>query len=111
MHTPLNLARKLYKPSLIIMDGQGLDTILGMGWMRAHKKLLDTAARVVHLDSPIYGIHALQLSSSSAATPSVHNTAAQRLEDIPVACKFPNVFPEDLSAMPSNQDVEFTIKL
>jgi hypothetical protein len=62
MHTPLNLAGKFYKPSLIILDGQGLDIILGMGWMRAHKALLDTATRVVHFDSPIHGIHVLQLS-------------------------------------------------
>jgi hypothetical protein len=47
MHAPLDLAVKLYKPSLIVLDGQGLDIILGMGWMRAHKALLDTATRVV----------------------------------------------------------------
>jgi hypothetical protein len=50
MHTPLNLAGKIYRPSLIVLDGQGLDIIMGMGWMKAHKALLDTAARVVHLD-------------------------------------------------------------
>jgi hypothetical protein len=43
MHTPINLAGKLYKPSLIILDGQGLDIILGMGWMKAHRALLDIA--------------------------------------------------------------------
>jgi hypothetical protein len=43
VHVPLDLAGKLYKPSLIVLDGQGLDIILGMGWMRAHKALLDTA--------------------------------------------------------------------
>jgi hypothetical protein len=74
MHTPLNLAAKVYKPSLIILDGQGIDVILGMGWMKAHKALLDTAARVVHLDSPIHGIDVLELSSSSIASPSVHQT-------------------------------------
>jgi hypothetical protein len=47
MHAPLDLAGKLYKPSLIILDGQGLDITLGMSWMRAHKALLDTATRVV----------------------------------------------------------------
>jgi hypothetical protein len=111
MHTPLNLAGKLYKPSLIVLEGHGLDIILGMGWMRAHKALLDTATRVVHLDSPIHGIHVLQLSSISAATPSVHHTAAQSLEDIPIAYVFPDVFPEDLSGMPLDRDVEFTIEL
>jgi hypothetical protein len=111
MHTPLNLARKLYKPSLIVLEGQGLDIILDMGWMRAHKPLLDIATQVVHLDSTIHGIHVLQLSSSSAANPSVHHIAAQNLEHIPVACELPNVFSKDLSSMPSDQDIEFPIEL
>jgi hypothetical protein len=74
VHAPLNLAGKLYKLSLIVLDGQGLDIILGMGWMRAHKALLDTATRVVQLDSLTYGTHVLQLSSIPVATPSVHHT-------------------------------------
>jgi hypothetical protein len=79
--------------------------------MRAHKALLDTATRVVQLDSPIHGIHVLQLSSISVATRSVHHTIAQSLEDIPVACEFPDIFSEDLSGMPLDRDIEFTIEL
>jgi hypothetical protein len=45
------------------------------------------------------------------ATPSVHHTAAQNLEDIPVACEFPDVFLEDLPGMPPDRDVEFIIEL
>jgi hypothetical protein len=63
------------------------------------------------LDSPIHGIHVLQLSSISTATPSTHHTAALSLEDISVACEFPDVFSEDLSGMPPNRDVEFIIEL
>jgi hypothetical protein len=111
MHAPLDLAGKLYKPSLIDLDGQGLDIILGMGWMRAHKALLDIATRVVQLDSPLYGTHVLQLSVIPVATPSVHHTAAQNLEDIPVACEFPDIFPENLPGMPPDRDVEFIIQL
>jgi hypothetical protein len=111
VHALLNLAGKLYKPSLIVLDGQGLDVILGMGWMRAHKAVLDTGTRVVQLDSPIYGTHVLQLSSIPAATPSVHHTAAQNLKDIPVACEFSDVFPEDLPGMPPDRDIEFVIEL
>jgi hypothetical protein len=33
MHAPLDSAGKLYEPSLIVLDGQGLDIILGMGWI------------------------------------------------------------------------------
>jgi hypothetical protein len=96
---------------LIVLDGQGLDIILGMGWMRAHKALLDTATRVVQLESSLYGTQVLQLSVIPMATPSVHHTTAQNLEDIPVACEFPNVFLEDLPGMPPDRDVEFVIEL
>jgi hypothetical protein len=50
-YTPLNLGGKEYKTCLIVLEGQGIDVILGMGWMKAHKALLDIVARVVHLDS------------------------------------------------------------
>jgi hypothetical protein len=96
---------------LIVLDGQGLDIILGMGWMRAHKALLDTATRVVQLESSLYGTQGLQLSVIPVATPSVHHTTAQGLEDIPVAYEFPDVFPEDLPRMPEDRDVEFVIEL
>jgi hypothetical protein len=111
MHAPLDLAGKLYKLSLIVLDGQGLDIILGMGWMRAHKALLDTATRVVQLESSLYGTQVLRLSVIPVATPSVHHTTAKNLEDIPVACEFPDVFPEDLPGMPPDRDVEFIIEL
>jgi hypothetical protein len=111
MHAPLDLAGKLYKPSLIVLDGQGLDIILGMGWMKAHKALLDITTRVVQLDSPLCGTQVLKLSVIPVATPSAHHTAAQNLEDIPVACEFLDVFPEDLPGMPPDRDVEFVIEL
>jgi hypothetical protein len=40
---PLNLGCKEYKTCLIVVEGQGIDVILGMGWMKSHKTLLDTA--------------------------------------------------------------------
>jgi hypothetical protein len=40
-----------------------------------------------------------------------NHTAAQSLEDIPIACEFPDVFPEELPGMPPDQAVEFTIEL
>jgi hypothetical protein len=47
LSTPLNLAGRVYKTSLIVMDGQGIDVILGMSWMKEHKALLNTAARTM----------------------------------------------------------------
>jgi hypothetical protein len=48
---------------------------------------------------------------ASAAPPSVHHTTTQNLEDIPVACEFPDVFPNDMPGMPPDREVKFTIKL
>nr|GFC69323.1 reverse transcriptase domain-containing protein [Tanacetum cinerariifolium] len=35
----------------------------------------------------------------------------RHLEDVPVICKFPDVFPEDLPGLPSPRQVEFEIEL
>jgi hypothetical protein len=40
----LNLNGRIYKTCLIDLDGQGIDMILEMSWMRKHRALLDTAA-------------------------------------------------------------------
>jgi hypothetical protein len=111
MHAPLSLVERIYKPSLIVLEGQGIDVILGIGWMKTHKTLLDTAARVVHLDSPVHGVATLQVSLPSVAPPSVHHTTAQNLEDIHVVCEFPDVFSDNLPDMPPDRDVELTIEL
>ncbi|GKV42223.1 hypothetical protein SLEP1_g49655 [Rubroshorea leprosula] len=34
-----------------------------------------------------------------------------RLEDIPVVCEFPDVFPKDLPGLPPNREIEFAIDL
>jgi hypothetical protein len=111
VNPPLNRKGRVYKTCLIVLDGQGIDVILDMSWMKRHRALLDTAAQVVHLNSPEHGSVTLQLASTPMPTVSVHHTIAQSLEDIPVACEFSDVFPEDLPGMPPDWDVEFTIEL
>jgi hypothetical protein len=63
------------------------------------------------LDSLDHGIVVLQMWSSSSTTPSLHHTTVQKLENIRIACEFPDVFLEDLPGMPPDWDVEFTIEL
>jgi hypothetical protein len=47
--------------NLIILEGQGIDIILGMRKMKMHKAFLDISACLVHLDSPVNGKVALHL--------------------------------------------------
>jgi hypothetical protein len=109
--TTLDLGGKVFKVCLIVLEGQRIDVILGMGWMKRHKVLLDTTAWVVHIDSPVHGSTTIQLSLPSVVPSSVHHTASQNLDDILVACEFSDVFPKDLPGMPPDRDVEFVIEL
>jgi hypothetical protein len=40
---PLELAGQVFPTHLIVLDGQGIDVILGMSWMNLHKALLAIA--------------------------------------------------------------------
>jgi hypothetical protein len=100
MAAPLNLASRLFKTNLIVLEGQDIDVILGMDWMKGLKAVLDLVARMVHLKSLAHGNVILQLPSSTSTTLTLHSTATQNLEDILVACEFPDVFSEDLPGMP-----------
>jgi hypothetical protein len=111
MATLLSLVGGLFRTNLIVLEGQGIDVTLGMGWMKRCKAVLDIAARTVHLESPTHGSAILKLPSPTSIASALHHTATQKLEDIPVAYEFPDVFPEDLPGMPPDQDVEFGIEL
>jgi hypothetical protein len=58
---PLELAGRVFSTTPIILEGQGIDVTLGMNWMKMHRVVLGISARLVHLDSPIYGMVSLQL--------------------------------------------------
>jgi hypothetical protein len=58
---PLGLVGRVFSTALIILEGQGIDVILDMNWMKMHRAVLDISAHLVHLDSPIYGKVSLQL--------------------------------------------------
>jgi hypothetical protein len=82
-----------------------------MNWMKKHKAVLNIAARTVHLETPALGSVVLQLPSPTSIASALHHTTVQNLKDIPVAYEFPDVFLEDLSGMPPDQDVQFIIEL
>jgi hypothetical protein len=111
MATTLNLAGRLYKTNLIILEGQDIDVILGMGWMKGHKAPLDIVAHTVQLESPVHGTVVLQLPSPTVIASALHNITAPCLKDILVVREFSDVFPDDLPGMPLDRDIEFIIEL
>jgi hypothetical protein len=41
----------------------------------------------------------------------VYEAIIPEIQDIPVVCEFPDIFPEDLPRLPPERDVEFVIEL
>jgi hypothetical protein len=76
MATPLSLAGRLFRTNLILLEGKGIDVILGMGWMKRCKVVLDIAARTVHLESPTHGSVVLKLLPPTSIASVLHHTAA-----------------------------------
>jgi hypothetical protein len=108
---PLELAGRVFSTTLIILEGQGIDVILGMHWMKMHRVVLDIFARLVHLDSPIYDKVSLQLPPVAHLQASVYAAIAKSLDEIDVVREYPNVFPDDLPGMPPHRAIEFKIEL
>jgi hypothetical protein len=108
---PLELSGRIFSTNFIILSGQGIDIILGMSWMKAHRAVLDIASRLVHLDSPVYGKVILHLLAISHIKASLHHLVKLKLEDIHVIREYPEVFPDELGGMPLERAIEFKIEL
>jgi hypothetical protein len=96
---PLELSVRIFSTNLIMLNGQDIDVILGMSWMKLHRAVLDIAGRLVHLDSPMYGKVILHLPVISRIKASLHHVIELKLKDIHVVHEFPDVFPNDLPEM------------
>jgi hypothetical protein len=99
----------VFPTHLVILDGQGIDVILGMSWIKLHKAILDIAKQLVSIDSLIYGKVTLHLPVIIHLQTSIHHTVAKIIEEIQVVREFPDVFPYDLPGMPPERDNEFKI--
>jgi hypothetical protein len=108
---PLELAERVFSTTLIILEGQGIDVILGMNWMKMHRVVLDISACLVHLDSPIYGKVSLQLPPIAHLQASVYDAIAKSLDEVHVVHEYLDVFPDDLSGMPPDRAIKFKIEL
>jgi hypothetical protein len=97
---------------MFVLKGQDIDVILGMNWLAQHKVIINTDLRTIKLS---HGCEEIQLSIPIAipAKPSrrVYEAVMQEIQDIPVVCEFPDVFPKDLPGLPPKRDVEFVIEL
>jgi hypothetical protein len=108
----LVLATHTYRLRFMVLPGHGIDTILGMNWLKVYRVVLDLKQRVVELRLPAFEDRMSLLMPSDSASPvATHVEASPNLASIPMVCEFPDVFPDDLPGLPPDRDVEFTIEL
>ena len=80
--------------------------------MRNYGVVLNLRQRVVELKLPSSEDRmSLLMSLVSTLLVVAHTEASPNLASIPMVCEFPGVFPEDLSRLPLDRDVEFSIEL
>jgi hypothetical protein len=108
---PLQLGSKTFLTNLIHLGLGSLDVILGMNWLTQHQVVLDIATRMIEIHSPTSGHNTLYLPQVEGINPCSYVAVTIQLEDIPVVCEYPDVFPDNLSGMPPDRDVEFVIEL
>jgi hypothetical protein len=107
----LGLGSKIIPTNLIVINLVGMDVILGMEWMNQHKVILDISDRVVEINCPTVGHTTLYLPFRDGTDSCAYVTIISPLEEIPVVCEYPDVFPDELPGMPPDRDVEFVIEL
>nr|GEW27928.1 hypothetical protein [Tanacetum cinerariifolium] len=108
------------------------DVIIGMDWLILHDAVIVYGKKEVHVPLKkrmlvVIGddyVSRLKVVSCMKVKKYVYREsylfvaqvvekepAERRLEDVPVICKFPDVFPEDLPGLPPPRQVEFEIEL
>jgi hypothetical protein len=107
----LGLGSKIFPTNLIAISLEGMDVILGIDWMTQHKVVLDISDRVVEINSPTVGHTTLYLPFKDGTDSCAYVTIISHLDEIPVVCEYPNVFPDELPGMTLDRDVEFVIEL
>jgi hypothetical protein len=108
---PIQLGSYPIKADLLVMDLTGMDVLLGMDWMTQYHVSLDISSRTVETNAPENEPTILYLPQPKSFNFCTYATSGVKLEDIPVICEYPDVFPDDLPGMPPDRDIEFIIEL
>ena len=82
----------------VVLQSDRIDVILGMDWLSKHKGNISCGDRTITLVN-----HEGKQVSCQAQGPKpktlVCSIEAKTLEEVPVVCEYPDVFPEELPGM------------
>ncbi|GJW68468.1 putative reverse transcriptase domain-containing protein [Tanacetum coccineum] len=89
------------------------DVIMGMDWLSRHKAEIVFHEKVVRIPLASDKMLLVQGERTEESPKSLKSTKIdeQKLDDILIVQDFPEVFPEDLTGLPPQRQVEFRIDL
>jgi hypothetical protein len=96
---PIQIGNTLIKSDLLLLDLKGMDVLLGMNWMTQYHVSIDIPSRTMEIGSPENKPTLLYLPPPKSFNSCTYATSGVKLEDIPVVCEYPDVFPDDLPGM------------
>jgi hypothetical protein len=109
---PIELGGHIFPTSMIILQNQDIDVILGMNWMYQQGAVIDALHRTIRLNFPDSKSHLLiQLPIPKRIVERVCATSVKEIYDISVVCEFLDVFLDNLPGLPPDREVEFVIEL
>ncbi|GJQ89565.1 putative nucleotidyltransferase, ribonuclease H [Tanacetum coccineum] len=109
----LELESSLFSINLIRLGHGSFDVIVGMDWLSQHKAVIVCHEKVVEIpmeDGRVLRVHRERAVGITKALKSAKEDEP-RLSNIFVVREFEDVFPEDLSGLPPQRQVEFRIDL
>jgi hypothetical protein len=100
-----------FQADLIILGTKGLDVVLGMDWMSKYIGHIYFAWKTITVTSSdgVQIEHIVTMPSRKAYYKK--SISGPTLDQVPVACEYPDIFPEELPGMPPDRDIEFIIEL
>nr|GEX28169.1 putative reverse transcriptase domain-containing protein [Tanacetum cinerariifolium] len=128
----LNLVNHLFEIDLMPIELGTFDVIIRMDWLILHDAVIVCGKKEVHVPlkrrtlvvkgddcvSRLKVVSCIKVkryvdcgSYLFVAQVVEKEPAERRLEDVPIICEFPDVFPEDLPGLPPPRQVEFEIEL
>ncbi|XP_020206460.1 uncharacterized protein LOC109791561, partial [Cajanus cajan] len=118
---PLTVSDKQFLVDLICLPLSQLDVILGMDWLSSHHVLLNCFEKSISFgeckESTEF-LSAADIKTCLKDNEKVYMIFASltletdsKLDEIPLVKEFPEVFPKDVSSLPPEREIEFSIDL
>ncbi|XP_028215054.1 uncharacterized protein LOC114397140 [Glycine soja] len=120
---PVEISGRTFLIDLICLPLSQIDVTLGMDWLSSNHALLNYFDKIVVFDGPGVSKDMMFISANQVVTTLKEDAQVymilSNLEietkvsmcDLPVVREFPEVFPEDISDVPPEREIEFSIDL